>query len=243
MTDYTPADLDELFGDDWDTRAAFVDAFRTAHTPTHPYPEEPVNDTPPATDTAPSNRYAAADWLAGRHQRVMRLAERLGAADPAAGDTGFDPDVIAQAVYEHDAHAALWQLYEAQHPAPGPYDEHESPAYDEWEQAGPKATARAAAFGVMSSGEKAIVRLLATLGELDRDDSPYTLGELDRDALTGRPLWWIGDVTSYDHAGALILADWLAIVRAQLPEQLYAGPPLPPANWIDTGTGPGYVAS
>ncbi|RIQ11123.1 hypothetical protein [Jiangella rhizosphaerae] len=52
----------------------------------------------------------------------------------------------------------------------------------------------------MSSGEKNLIRLLATLG--------------------GRAAWSLLDV-SFDQRGAAVLADWLAVVHAQLAASLY----------------------
>ncbi|WP_053202939.1 hypothetical protein [Jiangella muralis] len=140
----------------------------------------------------PTDAYAAADWLAGRHPWVRQLVERI------AGSIDAHPgwlDVVTAAVNGQLADAAAWEAYEARHPAPDDDD-----AFWEWHAHGPKTSAEVQAFGVMSSGEKNLVRLVATLG--------------------GRVAWSPHDV-SFDQRGAAVLADWLAIVHAQLPASLY----------------------
>ncbi|PZF81591.1 hypothetical protein [Jiangella anatolica] len=140
----------------------------------------------------PTDAYAAADWLAGRHPWVRQLVERI------AGRIDDHPDwldVITQAVNESEGDGAAWVEYERRHPAPD-----DDAAFWEWHAQGPKASPHVRAFGVMSSGEKNLVRLVATLG--------------------GRVAWSPRDV-SFDQRGAAVLADWLAIVHAQLPAWLY----------------------
>lgn len=59
-------------------------------------------------------------------------------------------------------------------------------------------TPRGRAFAVMSSGEQRLVRLVATL-------CPRT-----------RVLWSVDEIC-FDHRGAAVLQDWLAIVRRRCP--------------------------
>jgi hypothetical protein len=181
----------------------------------------------------PSDRYEAANWLALRHERVRYLAARLGAvddhasADAAEGEPGIDPDVIAQAVYDHEQWQVAWDDYSRRYrpPSRGLYrDEDEwERAYEAWEQSGPPQSAGAAAFGPMSSGEKTQIRLLALLGRPRAEGDAY-------DSPERRVGWSIRDVSSMDEAGAAIVADMLEIVRAQLPAWMYPGGPPPPAS-------------
>ncbi|WP_026874748.1 hypothetical protein [Jiangella gansuensis] len=140
----------------------------------------------------PTDAYAAADWLAVRHPWVRQLAERI--AGPIDEHPGW-LDVVTQAVNGQLADAAAWEAYEARHPAPD-----DDAAFWEWHARGPQASHEVQAFGVMSSGEKNLVRLVATLG--------------------GRVAWSPHDV-SFDQRGAAVLADWLAIVHARLPAWMY----------------------
>ncbi|WP_116949398.1 hypothetical protein [Jiangella endophytica] len=140
----------------------------------------------------PTDAYAAADWLAARHPWVRQLVERI------AGRIEEHPgwlDAVTAAVNGHLADAAAWEAYEARHPAPDG-----DAAFWEWHAQGPKVSPEVRAFGVMSSGEKRLIRLVATLG--------------------GRVAWSPHDV-SFDQRGAAVLADWLAIVHARLPASLY----------------------
>ncbi|TDE12626.1 hypothetical protein [Jiangella asiatica] len=150
----------------------------------------------PETFEVPPSPYLAADWLAARHAWVRQLAERI--AGPLDHDVNW-PDTIAQAVRDCEANQAAWAEYERRRRAP-----EDDAAYARWEANGPTSTPEAHAFGVMSSGEKNLIRLVATLA--------------------GRTAWSLTDV-SFDQRGAAVLADWLAIVHAQLPAWLY-----PPAS-------------
>lgn len=144
------------------------------------------------TVKAPSDVYRAADWLADRHPWVRQLVERI------AGPIDQHPDwldTITSAVNDQLAHSAAWAEYENRHPAPD-----DDAAFWEWQAQGPQAPETVRAFGVMSSGEKNLVRLVATLG--------------------GRVAWSPHDV-SFDQRGAAVLADWLAVVHAQLPAWVY----------------------
>ncbi|SDU26413.1 hypothetical protein [Jiangella alkaliphila] len=144
------------------------------------------------TAKAPSDLWRAADWLAGRHPWVRQLVERITGPLILREDW---LDVVTRAVNESDADGVAWVEYERRHPAPS-----DEVAFYRWQDAGPQSTPIAHAFGVMSSGEKNLVRLVATLG--------------------GRVAWSPMDV-SFDQRGAAVLADWLAIVHAQLPAWVY----------------------
>lgn len=185
-----------------------------------------MNRTDPAAPetTPPGDRYEAADWLARRHDRVRYLADRLGALEarqPVQEGVGMNPDVIAQAVYDAEIHNAEWAVYVRHHRPPGGDDD---ARYEAWLDAGPAGTPGAQAFGPMSSGEKNLVRLLATLGRPRQQDDEY-----EYDAPTRRAGWMVSDVSSLDEHGAAVVADWLAIVRAQLPDWLYPGGGRPPS--------------
>ncbi|WP_116949230.1 hypothetical protein [Jiangella endophytica] len=145
-----------------------------------------------ATVQAPSDVYRAADWLAGRHPWVRQLVERIAGRIDVHPDW---PDTVAGAVNGHLAHSAAWAEYEDRFPPPD-----DDAAFWEWQERGPQASREVQAYGVMSSGEKNLVRLVATLG--------------------GRVAWSPMDV-SFDQRGAAVLADWLAVVHAQLPAWLY----------------------
>lgn len=212
-----------------------------------------MTETMPLRDgPAPSDRYAAATWLAQRHERVWGLAQRLGAitsyseADPPADSYQVDPDVVAQAVYDADQHAVEWALYAATRSAPtsaqfhgrDDADEAYERAYDSWLEDGPKGTDAGAAFAPMSSGEQRVMRLVATLGRPDdaRREAHY-VSSLDWPLMrTGLS---IGDASGLDHEGARILADWLEIFRAQLPPWLYEGPTAP--RFVPENSGPGWA--
>jgi hypothetical protein len=135
--------------------------------------------------------YEAARWLRRRHRWVDELVGRI--------ETGTEDwlDDVAGAVRDCVEHAAAWREYERVHPEP--FDEG---AYVAWVDAGPSNTARGQAFAVMSSGEQRLVRLVATLCPMSQ--VPWSVSEL-----------------GFDERGAAVLADWLVIVRRQLPDWLY----------------------
>ncbi|SDU74884.1 hypothetical protein [Jiangella alkaliphila] len=140
----------------------------------------------------PTDAYLAADWLAARHPWVRQLVERIAGPVDRREDW---LDVLTQAVNDSDGDGAAWVEYERRHPAPA-----EDAAFWEWHAQGPQPAPPVRAFGVMSGGEKRLIRLVATLG--------------------GRLGWSPLDV-SFDQRGAAVLADWLAIVHAQLPASMY----------------------
>ena len=145
--------------------------------------------------TPPITPHLGAVLLIERHDWLRGLAERI--VGPITHDRHDWRDELAAAVRDTAEHAAAMDAYEARDPAPD-----DDAAYDRWLARGPQLSPRGRAFAVMSSGEARIVRLLATLSA-DRID------------------WSVADVTGLDHRGARIVADWLQVVRAQLPEWLY----------------------
>jgi len=151
----------------------------------------------------PTNTYQAAAWLRERHPWLDQLVRRI------AGNSEDWLDEIAGAVLDLANNAEAWDRYELHHPEPGGDDER---AWEAWQAAGPEHSAHCEAFAVMSSGEQRVIRLVATLAQVYE-------GDYGRQRLRRVP-WSVQDI-SFDERGAAILADWLAIVRAQLPEHLY----------------------
>lgn len=173
--------------------------------------------TTPA-DTPPTNTYQAADWIVKRHPWGREMVERVvGPLGDVDANHGWLND-LAQAVLDHAEHLEEWRRYKDR--TPPPYEPDDSDArkyrawereYDAWEAAGPKPTPGAAAYGPMSSGERRIVRLIATLSRQGVN-------------------WCVGDI-DFDQRGARILLDWMAVCRAQLSEQLY-DPNYDPDAWF-----------
>lgn len=173
-------------------------------------------------EAAPSidNRWPAALWLVQRSPQLTAMCRRIGVLrysgrGAAQAVESVDPDKVAQVVFDSDAHAAAWDVYEANHPYPAAgrdamSDDDEDRAYSAWLADGPSPNAGVAAFGVMSSGEKALLRLLATLGRPtgpdDRWESPVR-----------RAGWSIGDLHSLDAAGWAVVRDWLRLIAAAAP--------------------------
>ena len=93
---------------------------------------------------------------------------------------------------------AAWAAYERRHRPPSPDEGDYDAAYDAWQAAGPKADDIVIGlhdFLVMSSGEVARIRLLATLA-------------------TERAPFSISDLRSLDASGQRLLADWTDALRA-----------------------------
>lgn len=168
-------------------------------------------------DTAPPDPYQAANWVAERHPWARELARRVVGITEEDWINGRVPtywiDDLAQAVLDHQANGVEWAEYELRTPPPPEqYDEAASErAYERWQQAGPKGTFGARAYGPMSSGEKRGIRLLATLSRK-------------------RVPWSVVDV-EFDHRGALMLLDIQAVERAQLPAELFDPNYDPEAKW------------
>lgn len=143
------------------------------------------------------NNYRAALWLLGRHPRLAGLVERIpGLASIEDGRPGVDLDHMAAVLNGIAAYDRAWEDYEARNRPPSGDDDS---AYYRWQEAGPKAddTVRGlASFLVMSSGEKATLRLFATLAS---EPTPFHAGHL----------------RSFDAEGDRFLRDWCAILLAR----------------------------
>jgi hypothetical protein len=150
------------------------------------------------SDKAPAHPYDGAGWIVERHEWAQEIVGRVvGSLEPTHDDEGAHwLDRLAQAINDRYAWGLAWDEYKARTREP-----EDDAAWDAWEQAGPQPTPGARAFGVMSSGEKRLARLIATLSI---HKTPWSVEEI-----------------GFDERGARILLDWLAIVRAQLPEFLY----------------------
>lgn len=107
-------------------------------------------------DEVPTSRWEAADWLAQRHPWVRELVARI-----VPGGTTRDDwlEELTAAVQGTETFDRQWAEYARAHPAP-----REDAWWDTWVDAGPVPPAAVQAFGVMSSGEKNLLRLVATLG-------------------------------------------------------------------------------
>lgn len=142
------------------------------------------------------NNYRAALWLLGRHPRLADLMDRVpGVVSVEDGEPGIDLEHLAAVLNGVPAYNRAWEDYEAQHRAPSGDDDSE---FYRWQEAGPKAddtVSGLAAFLVMSSGEKAMLRLLATLA---LDPAPFNVGML----------------RSFDAEGDRFLRDWCAALTA-----------------------------
>ena len=155
----------------------------------------------PDTTGLPAPRghlYRSATWLLGRHSRLAHLAVRVrGVIEPDPDDPAGEPvlnlDHLACVIAATGSYATAWEEYENQYRAP--QDERE---FELWRQAGPDPDDIAPGlsdFLVMSSGEVASLRLLATLAS-----EPVAFR--------------VGDLFSLDAEGQRLLADWTTAVRA-----------------------------
>lgn len=151
-----------------------------------------TRDVPPPTD----HLYRSATWLLGRHPRLALLAARIrGVVVIEDGELAVDLDHLADVLSAASPYAAAWEDYEHRHRPPEGDDE-----YETWLQAGPKADCFAGGlsdFLVMSSGEIAAVRLLATLA-----------------TTRSVPPFGVAHIRSLDAEGQRLVGDWCAVVRA-----------------------------
>lgn len=145
--------------------------------------------------TPPTDAYVAADWLIHRHSWLRYLVGRV-VGSTISNDDWLDQ--LATTIRETAEYREAMRAYEARRPAPADDD-----AYEAWLAAGPQLSSMGRAYAVMSSGEGRVLRLLATL------------------ATEKTSSWSVHDIAALDQRGARIVADWLQIVRAQLPEWLY----------------------
>lgn len=138
--------------------------------------------------------FASVCWLVVRHPVLHQLAGRV----PGAVDTDGDvlPWSLADAFDELDAHNAAWNEYERHHPAPSTRTEDGERHYDVWRAAGPTASIRVQALGVMSRTEATRLRLLAAFS----DDRPVH--------------FQVGMLWGFDVNGEALIRDWMTAIQA-----------------------------
>lgn len=147
-----------------------------------------------AHNPPPDHPYRAAIWLLVRHPRLARLATRVRDVvylSEDDGQLGIDLDHLGDVFAAGPVFDEAWANYEHRHRPPEDDD-----AYYRWQEAGPKTDDFAAGLSdlcVMSSGEVASLRLLATLGATR---IPFKLG----------------DLRSLDAEGQRLLSDWCRVV-------------------------------
>jgi hypothetical protein len=151
-----------------------------------------TRDVPPPTD----HLYRSATWLLGRHPRLALLAARIrGVVAIEDRELYVDLDHLANVLSATTPYTAAWEDYEYRHRPPEGDDDYES-----WQEAGPKADSFAEGlsdFLVMSRGEIAAVRLLATLA-----------------TTSSVPCFGVAHLRSLDKEGQRLVADWCAVVCA-----------------------------
>lgn len=153
----------------------------------------------PDTSNAPvpvDNNYRAALWLLGRHPRLDGLARRIrGVVCVEDGELWLDLIHLADVINGVPVYNRRCLEYERTYRAPSGDDDDDS-AYYAWEEAAPKADDTVSGlrdYLVMSSGEVAAVRLLATLAS---EPTPFKAGYF----------------ASMDDTGQRILRDWCTIL-------------------------------
>jgi hypothetical protein len=151
-----------------------------------------TRDAPPPTDYL----YRSATWLRGRHPRLCRLTARIrGVVAIEDGELSVDLEHLADVLSAVTSYIAAWEDYEYRSRPPEGDD-----AYEIWREAGPKADSFAEGlsdFLVMSSGEIAAIRLLATLA-----------------TTSSVPPFGVDHIHSLDEEGQRLVDDWCAVVRA-----------------------------
>jgi hypothetical protein len=151
-----------------------------------------TRDIPPPTD----HLYQSATWLLGRHPRLALLAARIrGVVMIEDDELAVDLDHLADVLSAARPYTAAWEDYEHRHRPPEGDDE-----YETWRQAGPRADSFAVGlsdFLVLSSGEIAAVRLLATLA-----------------TTRSVPPFGVAHIRSLDAEGQRLVDDWCAVVSA-----------------------------
>jgi hypothetical protein len=140
---------------------------------------------PPAGD-----RYRLATWLLGRYPRLANLANRVAGVvyeDDTDSELGIDLDHLADVFADAPRWGEAWDQYEARNPPP-----HDDVDYEDWRQRGPRPDDFALGLSdllVMSSGEVASLRVLATLGMV-------------------RVPFKVDDLTGLDAEGQRLATDW-----------------------------------
>ena len=153
----------------------------------------------PDTSSVPApadHPYASATWLLGRHTRLARLAARVaGVVYVEGGELGLDIDHLGEVVRSVERYKAAWEDYERRVRPP-----EDDRAYDAWLERGPASSSfprGLSDFMVMSSGEVACLRVLATLSSTDC-----------------APPFSVGHLRSMDAEGQRLIADWCAVLNA-----------------------------
>jgi hypothetical protein len=138
--------------------------------------------------------YRSGTWLLGRHPRLARLAARVsGVIEIEDGEISIDLDHLADVIAAVPAYNDAWDAYERAHRPP-----QGDAAWDQWQQAGPTADSIIVGlhdFSVLSSGEAASLRLLATFA-------------------SHRAPFKVSDLSSLDAEGQRLLTDWAHAVAA-----------------------------
>ena len=151
-----------------------------------------TRDVPPP----PDHLYRSATWLLGRHPRLALLAARIrGVVAIEDGELCVDLDHLADVLSATTPYTAAWEDYEHRNRPPEGDDD-----YQAWRDAGPKADDFAEGlsdFLVMSSGEIATLRLLATLA-----------------TTSSVPRFGVAQIRSLDEEGQRLVDDWCAVVCA-----------------------------
>lgn len=137
--------------------------------------------------------YRSATWLLGRHPLLAHLVARIsGVVIIEDGELDIDLDHLVAVINAVPGYIAAWQDYDRAHPQPDDED-----AWYGWQDAGPKPDEFARGlsdFLVMSSGEVATLRLLATVSS---ERAPFR----------------VSDLRSTDTEGQRLIADWVDAVR------------------------------
>jgi hypothetical protein len=140
--------------------------------------------------------YRSATWLLGRHPRLALLTARIrGVVTVDDSELSVDLDHLAEVLSAVTPYVTAWEDYEYRNQPPEGDD-----AYGAWREAGPKADSFAEGLSdylVMSSGEIAALRLLATLA-----------------STSSVPPFGVAHIRSLDEEGQRLVEDWCAVVRA-----------------------------
>jgi hypothetical protein len=150
-----------------------------------------TRDVPPPSD----HLYRSATWLLGRHPRLARLAARIrGVVVIEDNELSVDLDHLADVLSAVTPYIEAWENYEDRVRPP------QDDAYEAWREAGPRADDFAEGLSdylVMSSGEIAALRLLATLAPK-----------------TSAPAFGVAHIRGLDAEGQRLVDDWCAVIRA-----------------------------
>jgi hypothetical protein len=144
-----------------------------------------------------SDGYQVAVWLLGRHPRLGTLVSRVAGVvheGDADGEFGIDLDHLGEVFADAPRWGEAWDQYETHNPPPL-----DDAAYERWRQRGPRPDDFSLGLSdllVMSSGEVASLRVLATLSTI-------------------RIPFKVGDLASLDAHGQRLVADWCRVVTGR----------------------------